>query len=66
MKTLHVNLWAGPGTGKSTIAAEIFGKLKWNKIDYPYSSDKKAVSDDSWSQPLLLLSFYLKKFINLQ
>lgn len=33
MKTLHVNLWAGPGTGKSTIAAEIFGKLKWAKID---------------------------------
>ena len=33
METLHVNLWAGPGTGKSTIAAEIFGKLKWAKID---------------------------------
>jgi hypothetical protein len=31
--------------------------LKWNKIDDPYSSNKKAVSEDSWSQPLLLLSF---------
>ncbi len=27
-KTLVVNLWAGPGTGKSTNAALVFGKLK--------------------------------------
>jgi hypothetical protein len=28
VKTLIVNLWAGPGAGKSTLAAEIFAALK--------------------------------------
>lgn len=28
MKTLIVNLWAGPGAGKSTLAAEVFAALK--------------------------------------
>lgn len=28
MKTLLVNLWAGPGAGKSTLAAETFAALK--------------------------------------
>jgi len=31
--TLVVNLFAGPGTGKSTMMANIFAKLKWNGID---------------------------------
>ena len=28
-KPLVVNLFAGPGTGKSTVAAQIFAHLKW-------------------------------------
>lgn len=31
--TLHVNLWAGPGVGKSGIASQVFGSLKENHID---------------------------------
>lgn len=27
--TSVINLWAGPGAGKSTIAAELFAELKW-------------------------------------
>ena len=32
MKTLVVNLFAGPGTGKSTSCAQLFSELKWNGI----------------------------------
>ena len=32
-KTLVVNLLAGPGAGKSTMAASIFSELKWKGID---------------------------------
>lgn len=32
-KTLHVGFIAGPGTGKSTIAAQTFSQLKWIGID---------------------------------
>lgn len=31
--TLHINLWAGPGVGKSGVAASVFGKLKEHHID---------------------------------
>lgn len=31
--TLHIGLLAGPGVGKSTIAAQIFSELKWRGID---------------------------------
>lgn len=31
-KTLFVSFWAGPCTGKSTFTAELFARLKWNKI----------------------------------
>jgi len=33
MKTIHINLWGGPGIGKSTMAAGIFAALKWEQID---------------------------------
>lgn len=32
LPTLVVNYYAGPGTGKTTSAANLFAKLKWNKI----------------------------------
>lgn len=32
-KTLIVNLFAGPGAGKSTFCADIFANLKWEGID---------------------------------
>jgi deoxyadenosine/deoxycytidine kinase len=32
-KTLIVNLLAGPGAGKSTLAASIFAELKWRDVE---------------------------------
>lgn len=32
-KTLVINLLAGPGSGKSTMAAGIFAKLKWQGVE---------------------------------
>lgn len=32
-KTLIVNFYGGPGTGKSTICASVFSKLKWQKVN---------------------------------
>ena len=32
MKTTHINLFAGPGVGKSTLAAELYVELKKNGI----------------------------------
>lgn len=31
--TLHINLWAGPGTGKSGLSGLLYGKLKETHID---------------------------------
>ena len=28
-----VNLWGGPGTGKSTLMADVFAELKWRGVD---------------------------------
>ena len=52
MKTIHVNLWAGPGTGKSTMAAGIFAALKWNKIDCELISEyaKQIVWEESYTK----------------
>ena len=49
METLHVNLWAGPGTGKSTMAAGIFATLKWSKIECELISEyaKQLVWEES-------------------
>ena len=50
--TLHINLFGGPGTGKSTIAAELFSKLKWNKMDSELISEyaKQIVWEESFSK----------------
>jgi nicotinamide riboside kinase len=31
--TIHINLWAGPSTGKSGVSGKLFGKMKENSID---------------------------------
>ena len=33
MTTKVINLFGSPGTGKSTVAADLFAKLKWNNIN---------------------------------
>ena len=32
-RTIMVNLWGGPGTGKSTLMADVFAELKWRGVD---------------------------------
>ena len=32
-ESLVVNMFAGPGSGKSTLCAGVFAELKWNQID---------------------------------
>lgn len=51
-KTLHINLYGGPGTGKSTIAAELFSKMKWNKLDSELISEyaKQIVWEESFTK----------------
>lgn len=47
-KTIVINLVGSPGTGKSTIAAELFSKLKWNKINCEYVSE--FAKDLTWEE----------------
>ena len=37
--TLLFNLFAGPGAGKSSIAFDLMGKLKWNGVDCEFASE---------------------------
>ena len=39
MKTTVINLIGSPGTGKSTIAAELFAKMKWLGFDVELVSE---------------------------
>lgn len=39
MKTLVINLIGAPGTGKSTIASELFAKMKWGGYDVELVSE---------------------------
>ena len=49
-KPLVINLFAGPGTGKSTAAAQIFANLKWNNINCELVNEfaKEKVWDESY------------------
>ena len=49
-KTVVINLYAGPGTGKSTSAAQIFSELKWNGINCELVTEfaKEKVWDESF------------------
>ena len=33
METIVINLIGAPGTGKSTVASELFSKMKWSGYD---------------------------------
>lgn len=46
--TLVVNLLAGPGAGKSTIASSIFTKLKWSGINCEIASE--YAKDLTWEK----------------
>lgn len=48
MKTLIVNLFGGPGCGKSTGAAWLFSQLKMSKIDCEYVSE--FAKDKVWEE----------------
>lgn len=67
-KTLVVNLFAGPGTGKSTMMANIFAKLKWNGIDCEMAPE--FAKDKVWegSSHILNNQFYVsgKQYHRLQ
>ena len=41
-----INLFGGPGTGKSTVAAEVFSKLKRNGINAEYVNE--YMKDKAW------------------
>ena len=39
MKTIVINLIGSPGTGKSTLASELFSKMKWQGYDVELVSE---------------------------
>lgn len=39
-KTTIVNLWSGPGAGKSTIAADLFAEMKWQSYEVELITEK--------------------------
>lgn len=39
MQTIVINLMGAPGTGKSTIASELFSKMKWLGYDVELVSE---------------------------
>ena len=52
-KPLVVNLYAGPGTGKSTSAAQIFSELKWNGINSEMTLE--FAKEKVWEESLKVL-----------
>lgn len=59
MKTLIVNLYAGPGAGKSTSAAYVFSMLKMRGISAEYVTE--FAKDKTWEENQLTLNcqFYV-------
>ena len=39
METIVINLIGAPGTGKSTVASELFSKMKWSGYDVELVSE---------------------------
>jgi hypothetical protein len=58
-KTLVVNLFAGPGTGKSTTMAHVFAELKWRGIDCEMAPE--YAKDKVWEESIKTLDsqFYI-------
>ena len=52
-KTIFVNLFAGPGCGKSTHAAGVFSKLKQKSINCEYLQE--YAKDKSWGEDVFTL-----------
>lgn len=52
MKTLVVNLFGGPGTGKSTLSANIFAKLKMEGLDVEMAPEyvKEVIWEESYKK----------------
>ena len=58
--TIVVNFIAGPGTGKSTIAANVFAELKWFNVNAELIT--KFVKDKVWENSLDVLKNQLYMF----
>lgn len=48
--TIHINLWAGPSTGKSGVSGKLFGKMKENSIDCELV--REVAKDYAWDGSL--------------
>ncbi|GBG55170.1 hypothetical protein SPFL3102_03568 [Sporomusaceae bacterium FL31] len=46
-KPLVINLFAGPGSGKSTISCEVFAALKWEGLEVELS--REFAKDEVWA-----------------
>jgi hypothetical protein len=46
MDTIAINLFAGPGSGKSTLRAEVFAKLKWAGVVVEEVTEVTEVAKD--------------------
>lgn len=49
--TIHINLWAGPSTGKSGVSGKLFGKLKEQSIDCELV--REVAKDYAWNGSLI-------------
>lgn len=52
--TLVLNLFAGPGTGKSTMAAHVFALLKWQGVNCELAPE--YAKDKTWEKSLGVLA----------
>ncbi len=64
MNTLVVNFLAGPGAGKSTLAAGTFAKLKWEEIECEYVSE--FAKDIVWGETTKILDDQIYMFAEQQ
>jgi DNA helicase HerA-like ATPase len=53
MKTLVINLFGGPGSGKSTVASSIFSELKWNGVNCELATE--YAKDKVWERSTSVL-----------